>query len=824
MRPQFSCLTLLVTLFLLGLGRAEPSAQELEKIGAPALEALQRAAKSDDLETRGAAEELVARVQVSNLAATMLAPRKVSLDLKEVPVAEALAQVNQGIEINANRVAHQVTLVYRPGAGQKEPARLVLRGQQLVVFEVPFTLKNIPLRTDAKPTSRKGQSSCSPLPCTRGRGVGGEGVAADHHTVQPPHPRPLSPEYRGEGRKKGSPLRELVPESVRNTSGDLLALLPPTRQADAQENKLDPAATRDYAVAAGLQNKQLHAQAIRRWQKFIQTYPNDPRLANAHNHLGTCQLQDGKYTEAVATFRTVLSKFPKFESLDATHFNLGLALYNIGQASKKASDLQAAGQAFAEVPARFAGSKHAPAALYYQAECLYQAGSLADAAVAYQKVIATYPDSHLLPDVYFALGATQQELGKDKEAAGTFSTFLQKFPKDRQGGECRLRLGQSLFKQKLYAEAMPVFAQAAALPDFPDADFALMQQAHCLYEQNQFAQAAGLYEGLVRKFPKSTHVALAQLSAGKCWYQAGNYAQAQTALAAVDPKSAEAAESACWLGQALTRSNRSAEALVVLEKAMAVHPQSGFLPQLTLARAAALYEQPARRKEAAAAYAGFARKHPQHPQAPRAGYLAALAALKLEDYQAARSLAEAFLADRKLDKHELVPDVLFIAAESQVQSDKPDLARAEALYRRLLTEYPRHAHAPQASLRIGLCLHLARKHTEAVAHLTQALVGLKDPTLAAEAHFLIGRAHQDAGRVAEAGIAFQKALQAKADWQRGDEVLLALAQAQRRRSSRPRPATSSSACPLSFQQVPSVPRLSTNWVRSPLSRASTMRP
>src|SRR6185437_11267124 len=33
----------------------------------------------------------------------------------------------------------------------------------------------------------------APLPCTRGRGVGGEGE------MLPPHPQPLSPEYRGEG-------------------------------------------------------------------------------------------------------------------------------------------------------------------------------------------------------------------------------------------------------------------------------------------------------------------------------------------------------------------------------------------------------------------------------------------------------------------------------------------------------------------------------------------------------------------------------------------------------------------------------------------------
>ena len=137
-----------------------------------------------------------------------------------------------------------------------------------------------------------------------------------------------------------------------------LALLPglPLR---AQPQKPEPAATREYAVAAGLESKQLYDQAAKRWQKFIAAWPKDPRLANAHHHLGVCQLNDHKPAEAASTFRTLIEKFPRFESLDAAHFNLGLALYNAGLASKKPEDLRAAAAAFAVVPAKFAKSKHA---------------------------------------------------------------------------------------------------------------------------------------------------------------------------------------------------------------------------------------------------------------------------------------------------------------------------------------------------------------------------------------------------------------------------------------------------------------------------------
>ena len=64
----------------------------------------------------------------------------------------------------------------------------------------------------------------------------------------------------------------------------------------------------------------------------------------------------------------------------------------------------------------------------------------------------------------------------------------------------------------------------------------------------------------------------------------------------------------------------------------------------------------------------------------------ALAALGQEDYAGARTGAEVFLANAKYAEHELVPAVLYIAAEGYLMpvSDKQeggDLAKAEAHYR-----------------------------------------------------------------------------------------------------------------------------------------------
>ena len=563
------------------------------------------------------------------------------------------------------------------------------------------------------------------------------------------------------------------------------------RMARADEPKPDAAATRDYAVAVGLQNKKLYPQAAARWTKFIETYPKDERLDRAHHYLGTCQLQAGDFDKAAATFRLAMQKYPRFASRDASQFNLALALYNLALNSKKPDEFKTAAEAFAAVPATFPQSKHAAGATLYQGECLVAAGDAKAALPLYEKLIATYPQSELVPDARYALGAARQELGLDEAAAATFQAFLTAHAAHPHASECKLRLGLSQLRLKKYPEAAQTLAQAAAIADFPRADLALLRQAQCVGEQGQADQAAALYLSLPQKFPKSAHIGAAQTAAGKALYQAGKFAEARTALAAAlagnntagnntAGNSEVAPEASYWLTKTLVKLNQAPAALVEADRAVQAYAQSTLLPQLQLGRIDAIYELPDRRKETVPLYLQFAAQRPDHELAPRAAYMAALAALTLGEHAEAHKQATAFLANVKYAKHALAPEVTFIAAESLllaagVNDAVPQAAEAEKLYRDLLAKHPLHRHAPQSVARVGLCLYLQKKYDAVVAELTPALPKLLDPALAAEARLLVGRAHRDAGRLPPAVASLQDALRVKPDWTRADEVSLVLA-------------------------------------------------
>jgi tetratricopeptide (TPR) repeat protein len=154
--------------------------------------------------------------------------------------------------------------------------------------------------------------------------------------------------------------------------------------------------------------------------------------------------------------------------------------------------------------------------------------------------------------------------------------------------------------------------------------------------------------------------------------------------------------------------------------------------------------------------------------------MAALAALKVDDATAAQRHAEQFLSTPSLTKHELVPKVLFILAESHLANDK-DAVKADLHFRKLLADFPKHADAPKARLRLGFALYVQKKHGESIDILDTAAKSLTDPALLAEAYLLLGRNYTDMEKRTEAIAALRNALKVGAKWDRGDEVLLPLA-------------------------------------------------
>lgn len=546
----------------------------------------------------------------------------------------------------------------------------------------------------------------------------------------------------------------------------------------AQQAADDAAGTRQYAAAAALHNRELYDLAAPEWQKFVDGFPNHSRAAHGRHYLGICLYKTGQLDRAIATFEKLLADHPRFELKEAAYLYLGVSQFERAQSEqdvqRRATLLQKAADTFAAQLAAFPKGSYPAQAMYYRGECFYALGDRAKAAQAYAELVSKFPNDPLLADALYALGVAQEEQQQWDAAEKTYATFLSRFAQHRLATEVTMRRGETLFARGQYPQAEALFAAAASAKDFPLADHATMRLAACLAARKQYADAARTYARVPQQFPQSASVHLASLEGGKCAYLAGDHAQARSLLSqATSAGGATALEAAHWIARTLLKENKPQEALSTAQAALSKASGTPHEPDLMLDLADALYELPQRQRESIAAYAALAEKHPQHASAPQGRYMASFAALTVGDYQAALQHAESFT--RQYAQSDLLPDVLYVAAESRLQLRQ--FPEAATLFGQLLTRFPNRPEIEAWRVRHALALHAQKKWADVVEALRTHVAGLRSAEHRAEAQFLLGTSYNELRQFAPAVTCLEAALAADKNFRQADEVLLALAYA-----------------------------------------------
>lgn len=544
----------------------------------------------------------------------------------------------------------------------------------------------------------------------------------------------------------------------------------------------DVEAAEIFRSAMALEDRGLYDLAAAQWASLAQRFPADPLASQVHYFRGLCLFRLERYDQAQAEFHRVIADWPQLEPalLEQCYVNLGLAQFNVGHATDGDARNEAFGAAIATLSTqldRFPDGPQAPQARLYRAEARYAQGKLTLAIRGYQAFLKRYNDHPLRARALYGLAVAQQEADRAAEAAQTLEQFLQQFPQHELAADVHLRYGQTLVTLGRPADAVPHFAAAAAAEGFADADEALEREAACRCETKGYAAAARLYARLTTRFPDSPLVPEATVGAGKCYYLSGEFSEAIAWLRRgqelADDDPGPSAESAHWLGQALTHGGQAAAAVDVAERALRAAPPPEMVVRLRLDRADALYQLDDRRADAATAYAAVAREYRDNPLAPQAAYMAAYAALETGDAQSALARAADFRRD--FPGSDLTADVRHVAAEAHLQL--ADYATAAGDFARLLADFPQHEAADQWSVRRALGLSLAGQHDEVIHALESRWSQFAEPPIRAEAALLLGKALLSTGDPEQA-VQVLTAAAALPRWPQADQVLLTLARAE----------------------------------------------
>lgn len=533
-------------------------------------------------------------------------------------------------------------------------------------------------------------------------------------------------------------------------------------------------AEQQFAAAAALHNRQAFDLAADEWQKFLQDFPEDKRASEARHYLGICLLQKPDYAGAAAAFQKLLAADPKFEQIASSQLYLGLAQFNLAR-SGQADQYAAAEKTLADLLDKHPEGKHVAQALYYRGEAEYAQGKKGAAVKAYRQFVAAFADDPLFPDALYALGVALDETDQAKEAATVYVDFLKRYPEHALTTDVGVRRAEQLAADGKQAEAEKLFAQAAADKSYEAADYALLRQAGCWYEQQDYAAATKLYDALAERFPQSNYREVAALTAGKSAYFAGDYDGVLTRLTKLVKASGDAGvEAAHWTIRASLKLGKPADALALADAVAENATRSKLAAQLELDRADALYELADRREEALTAYRNLVKNHAADPLAAQAQYYAALTALELGRHDEAGKLTDAFLKEHK--GHALQSAVEYVAAEARLRdADYDDAAKR---YGALLKNYDDHADRDLWIVRQATALSLAGRHDDVVKLLggKKTADGLGTDALRAQARHLLGLSRQATKDYESAAADFAAALKLDPQAKQADETMLALAE------------------------------------------------
>ena len=419
-----------------------------------------------------------------------------------------------------------------------------------------------------------------------------------------------------------------------------------------------------YGDAANFQNKGEFALAAEEWNAFIERFPNDPLAAKAQHYAGVCQLQLKQFDKAAEAFAKVLQNYPDSDLGQEAYLNRGWCQYSLAGQGTEGMYAKAAAT-FTEMVSKFPQGKFTDQALFFLGEAEYAQGKTQEAAVAYQKLIKGFPESKLRCDAMYALGVALEERQDYASAGKVYDVFLKEFAEDELATEVRMRKAETLLQTDQLADAEAMFREVAAVEGFASADHAVYRRGFCLSRSEKFAEAAEVYQQLVETYPDSVYVAEATAAAGRCYYRAKKWREAEDWLQrVVDAGSEDAVEAAHWLCRIYLQDNEPGK---VIQLAKAILPKAGdsvYRVQLLMDQADAHYEQDADKDKAVELYLQIVKEAPDSEVAPQAAYNAAFAALELKQLDAALQRTQAFLKAYPEDR--LVPDVVFVAAEANL--------------------------------------------------------------------------------------------------------------------------------------------------------------
>lgn len=475
-----------------------------------------------------------------------------------------------------------------------------------------------------------------------------------------------------------------------------------------------------------------------------------PEALNFANGL----FRDRRYELAAEEYERFLKDAPPGPDADAARFGLANARLFQGQYARARTEFEA------YMKAAPAGQPNALTAQYRVGETSYMLGDLPAARRALEQFTATAsaaPGGHRnLETAWPYLGEVCLRMHDLPRARQAYEQSLKLHPKGRLADRARFGLGRTLALQGKADEAVALLTELAEHGGGDWTDRAWLQIGEAEVEAGRLAEAVKAFETLERVAPRSPLVFEGKLNRAEALVKLDRRDEAETLLRALLAEAPPnlAAQAAFSLGSAQLGWGKPAEALETLDQASRRFADTAMAPALVF-RSAEAAQKLGKGDDARARFLKASELDPKHAWADDALIRAARQALEAHDNAAARTLADSFAT--RFPDSPLRGDAHLIAG--QVAYAEGHAKEAITILRAALADDKPAPETAQAALYyLGLAYRADGQKAKA-EEVLDSLAKTPAAPAAANAQYLVGQAHFEAKRYAEAITALEKYLE-----------------------------------------------------------------
>jgi TolA-binding protein len=544
--------------------------------------------------------------------------------------------------------------------------------------------------------------------------------------------------------------------------------------ADHPQHELAPQARYNAAFAA-LDLKQ-YEEGLRQTAAFLAAYPTDKLLPDVKHVAAECHLQLKHYQEAEQLFADLVTNHREHREHEAWQVRRGLAAFvqkkypeTISLLSPLASKLQSADTAaeahflvgashfFTDkfdiaaqsLAASLAASprwRQADETLLLLARAQHKLDKLPEAQAAASKLLSDFPQSPHLAEAHYRLGEFAAADGDFKTALQEYQTVVANFAQSPFAPYALYGSGWAQLQSKDYPPAVESFS--ALLKDHPQhalAADARRGRGLARRQAGQFAEAIADLNAVLESKPDVKVQCDVLYERGLCEVSLGKFAEASATFAQVlkvDPKYAGADKVLYELGWALKSMDKHAEAVPHFAALAGNHPDSPLAAEAWFHVGEEKYDRK-EYVEAVRAYAACRQKKPEGELGEKSAYKLGWTHFQLKQYEPALAQFREQLAAHP--QGPLASDAQFMTAECLFRMEK---------YQEAWPAYQAAAKtkASSATVEILTLLHGGQSAAqlklwpESIALLEQIPKKFPESPLAAEAHYELGWACQNAGQ------------------------------------------------------------------------------